>query len=52
LPLGIIYKVKKPAYHRELYGDFNPVTRKISREERVKEIEGLLSPKDKSFSKR
>jgi len=43
LPLGIIYRQEKPPYHRELYGDWNPVTRRLSREERIKKVEGLLS---------
>lgn len=43
LPLGIIYRQKKPPYHRELYGDWNPVTKRLSREERIKKVEGLLS---------
>jgi 2-oxoglutarate ferredoxin oxidoreductase subunit beta len=44
LPLGIIYRVKKPPYHRELYEDWNPVTKRLSREERIKKVEHLLSP--------
>jgi 2-oxoglutarate ferredoxin oxidoreductase subunit beta len=44
LPLGIIYQVEKPVYHRELYGDFNPVKQRKSREERIKAIKSLLTP--------
>jgi len=44
LPVGIIYKVEKPAFHKELYGDWNPVTNRLSREERIKKVEHLLSP--------
>jgi 2-oxoglutarate ferredoxin oxidoreductase subunit beta len=44
LPLGIIYQVEKPVYHRELYGDFNPVKQRRSREERIKAIKSLLTP--------
>jgi len=44
LPLGIIYRKEKIPYHRELYGDLNPVTKRLSREERIKKIESLLSP--------
>jgi 2-oxoglutarate ferredoxin oxidoreductase subunit beta len=43
LPIGIIYKKEKPPYHKELYGDSNPVTKRMSREERIKKIESLLS---------
>lgn len=42
LPIGIIYRVDKPAYHKELYGEFNPVTKRVLRDERIKKIEGLL----------
>jgi 2-oxoglutarate ferredoxin oxidoreductase subunit beta len=44
LALGIIYQVKKPVYHNELYGDFNPVTKRMPREERLGKIKHLLSP--------
>jgi 2-oxoglutarate ferredoxin oxidoreductase subunit beta len=44
LPLGILYRVEKPPYHRELYGDWNHVTKRLSREERIKKVEHLLSP--------
>jgi hypothetical protein len=44
VPIGIIYKKEKPPYHKELYGDFNPVTKGLSREERIKKIKLLLSP--------
>jgi len=50
LPLGIIYKEEKPPYHRELYADFNPVTNRLPREERIKRIERLLFPKDNPYS--
>ena len=51
LPIGIIYQVQKSAFHKELYGDFNPVTKRMSEEERKKNIEGLLYPQRKSYSK-
>ncbi len=44
LPLGIIYRQEKPPYHRELFGDWNPVTKRLSREERIGKIGALLSP--------
>jgi len=45
LPLGVIYKKLKPVFHRELYGDWNPVSKRISKEERRKRILELLEPK-------
>jgi 2-oxoglutarate ferredoxin oxidoreductase subunit beta len=44
LPLGILYRVEKSPYHRELYGDWSPVTKRFSREERIRKIGTLLSP--------
>lgn len=43
LPLGIIYRKDKPVFHKALYGDFNPVIKRLSKEERVRKVEGLLS---------
>jgi 2-oxoglutarate ferredoxin oxidoreductase subunit beta len=48
LALGIIYKEEKPPFHKELYGDFNPVTKRMAREGRIKKIEALLFTQDKS----
>jgi 2-oxoglutarate ferredoxin oxidoreductase subunit beta len=50
LLIGILYKKEKSPYHRELYADFNPVTNRLPREERMKRIERLLFPKDNPYS--
>ncbi len=42
LPVGIIYETEKPIYHRELYGDWNPVIKRKSIEERRDAVERLL----------
>jgi 2-oxoglutarate ferredoxin oxidoreductase subunit beta len=42
MPIGVFYKVKKPVFHKELYGDWNPVIDKISRNERLKLIEEFI----------
>jgi len=42
MPIGIFYKVKKPVFHRELYGDWNPVIDKVSRNKRLKLIEEFV----------
>ena len=42
--LGVFYRTKRPVYHSELYGDHNPVTKKISREIRLKKIQEILKP--------
>jgi len=42
LPIGVFYKVKKPVFHKELYGDWNPVINKISRVERLKRVKQFL----------
>ena len=44
LPIGIIYQERKPVFHRALYGDRNPVARRMSREERIEKVKGLLAP--------
>ncbi len=45
LPLGIIYGIQKPTFHRELYGDFNPILKRMSQEKRREKISDLLRPK-------
>ncbi len=42
-PLGIIYKTQKPVFHRELYGDWNPVVKRMSKDERRKKVVDLLN---------
>lgn len=43
LYIGVFYQVKKPVYHKELYGERNPARDSLSKEERVKRIQNLLS---------
>jgi len=45
LPIGVFYKVKKPVFHKELYGDWNPLRNKIHRKERLNQVKHLLRPK-------
>lgn len=45
LPIGIFYQAKKPAHHQALYGDWNPVLKRLSRKERLKKVASLLSPR-------
>ncbi len=42
LPIGIIYKTKKTSFHKRLYGDYNPVLNRMSREVKLKTILKLL----------
>lgn len=42
MPIGVFYKVNKPVFHREFYGDWNPVVDKVSRNERLKLIEEFV----------
>ena len=44
LPLGIIYKIQKLVFHKELYGDWNPVLKRMSKEKRREKISELLQP--------
>ncbi|MFX0060221.1 MAG: thiamine pyrophosphate-dependent enzyme [Candidatus Hodarchaeota archaeon] len=43
--LGVFYRTQRPIYHKELFGDHNPVTQKISREIRLDKIKKFLSDK-------
>ncbi len=42
LPIGILYQIKKPVFHKELYEDWNPIKKKIEKKERLKRIEEFL----------
>ena len=44
LPIGIFHRRSTPVYHRELYGDWNPVTNSHTREQRWERVRDLLSP--------
>ncbi len=41
LPIGVFYHTQKPAYHKKVYGDWNPVKDRVPRQERLKRIRGL-----------
>lgn len=43
LPIGIFYKVKKPVFHKELFGEWNPVKKHMMREDRMQQIASYLS---------
>ena len=45
LPIGILYQTKKPVFHKELYGDLNPVDKSLSRIKRLEKIGKILNPK-------
>jgi 2-oxoglutarate ferredoxin oxidoreductase subunit beta len=42
LPIGVFYQVQRPAHHEALYGDWNPVSKRISRKERAQKVKKLL----------
>jgi 2-oxoglutarate ferredoxin oxidoreductase subunit beta len=44
LPLGVIYRIQKPVFHKELFGDANPVMKRMSKEKRREKISELLQP--------
>jgi 2-oxoglutarate ferredoxin oxidoreductase subunit beta len=44
LPIGVIYRSERPIYHKELYGDWNPVTERQPRDERLRQVKDLLAP--------
>ena len=41
--LGIFYRIKKPIFHEELYGNWNPVRNRISREKRFQLLKRFLT---------
>lgn len=45
IPIGIIYRTKKPVFHKELMGNYNPVKNKPSREQRIAKIKELIEVK-------
>ncbi|MDY6864805.1 MAG: thiamine pyrophosphate-dependent enzyme [Halobacteriota archaeon] len=42
IPIGVLYQVTRPTYHRELYGDLNPAQERLSKENRRERISQLL----------
>ncbi len=43
--IGVFYRINRPIYHKELYGEHNPVTKKISKKERLDKIHKFLESK-------
>jgi len=42
MTLGVFYRAQKPVYHKGLYGDHNPLTKRLSRSERIIKIKQIL----------
>ncbi len=42
LPLGVIYRTRRPVFQTELYGDWNPVANRMPREERIEKVSRIL----------
>lgn len=42
LPIGVFYQVSKPVFHRELYGEWNPVKNRLLRKERLEKIKRFI----------
>jgi len=42
LPIGVFYQVSKPVFHRELYGEWNPVKNRLHRKERLEKIKRFI----------
>ena len=45
LPIGVIYRTTKPVFHKELYGDHNPITKRITKSKRIEKIREILEVK-------
>ncbi len=44
-PIGVFWNIEKPVFHKELYGDNNPITKSLSRDKRIEKIGKMLIPK-------
>lgn len=42
LPIGIFYQTSKPVFHHGLYGEWNPVKDRESRQKRLEKIRGFI----------
>ncbi len=43
MPIGVFYNVTKPVFHKEFYGEWNPVMNRLSHEERLQRILSILN---------
>jgi len=43
--IGVFYRTHRPIYHKELYGEHNPVTNKLTRNSRIDKILKILETK-------
>ena len=43
LPIGVIYRTEKPVFHNELYGDHNPITKRMLRSDRIAKLRDIFT---------
>lgn len=43
LPIGVFYQIKKPVYHRELYGDLHPIRDALPQKQRWQLVQKVIS---------
>ncbi len=43
--LGVFFRAKRSMYHKELYGNHNPITKRLSKEARLEKIRKILESK-------
>jgi len=43
--VGVFYRTLRPIYHKELYGEHNPITKRLSKETRLEKIRKILESK-------
>ncbi len=43
--VGVFYRTSRAVYHIELYGDHNPITKKVSRDTRLEKIRKIIESK-------
>ena len=43
LPIGVIYRTEKPVFHNELYGEHNPITKRMLRSDRLAKLRDIFT---------
>jgi 2-oxoglutarate/2-oxoacid ferredoxin oxidoreductase subunit beta len=50
LPIGVFYEVERPVFHKNLYGGWNPVFQRLSREQRREPLRKMVTPYQKKVT--
>lgn len=44
--IGVFYRTTRPVYHKVLYGDHNPITKRLSRDTRIDKIRKIIDQRN------